>query len=95
VTRYFVSGARTASTGPGLGFSALTGPGTHAHAVVGGTQNTFEILAVALWAFEFNFFVLVHEEQLDKFLTFYALEFIYWHLDTPCRSLSIESVLFF
>jgi hypothetical protein len=70
VTRYFVSGARTASTGSGLGFRPLTGPGTNAHAEVGGTQNPFEILAGALWAFEFNFFILTHEKQLDKFFTF-------------------------
>ena len=70
MTRYFVSGARTASTGSGLGFSALAGPGTNAHAEVGGAQNPFEILAGALWAFEFNFFILIHDEQLDKFLTF-------------------------
>jgi len=70
VTRYFVSGARTASTGSGLGFRPLTGPGTNAHAEVGGTQNPFEILAGALWAFEFNLFILIHEEQLNKFLTF-------------------------
>jgi hypothetical protein len=67
---YFVSGARTASTGSGLGFNPLASPGANAHAVVGRTQNPFEILAGTLWAFEFNFFILIHEEKLDKFLTF-------------------------
>jgi hypothetical protein len=70
VTGYFVSGTRTASTGSGLGFSPLVSPGANAHAVVGGTQNPFEILAGALWAFEFNFFILIHDEQFDKFFAF-------------------------
>jgi len=70
VTGYFVSGARTASTASGLGFSPLASPGTHAHAIVGGAQNPFEILAGALWAFAFHFFILIPDEQLDIFLPF-------------------------
>ena len=70
MTGDFIIGARAASAGSGLGFNPLAGPGANAHAVVGRAQNPFEILAGALWAFEFNFFILIHEEKLDKFLTF-------------------------
>ena len=70
MTGNIISGTRTASAASGLGFNPLAFSGTIGDAVAGCAENPLKFLALAFWALELNFFILIHEEKLDKFLTF-------------------------
>jgi hypothetical protein len=70
MTGNFISGTRAASAGSGLGFNSLAFSGTIGHAVAGGAENPLKFPALAFWAFEFYFLLLIHNEQFNKFFTF-------------------------
>jgi hypothetical protein len=65
-----ISGTRAALAGSGLRFNPLAFSRTISHAVTGCTENPLKFLAVAFWALELDLFILIHDEQFNKFFTF-------------------------
>ena len=80
---YIPDRARSGRSESCLDGSFWSWPNTGANAVVGGAENPFKLMGIAIRTFEFNFFIRANYEQLNRFFTFQAFEFVYGHCPTP------------